>query len=254
MSKDISVEWGDDGEVIITKHRDTEDARSTIEAIKRLVDGINKNTDEFTAGAYDEPNGDDDEEDEAELEAELSPRERERRRSRRRLIEAEERAGPARTRKVATMIDSDTLIGQIAKRQLGFVVLKRFAEAGTDELTEAQVTDLLLGEWGREFGKRFQAQDEEGRIAREAVAKARNAQWNAARKAGPTVHATGGRALAFAVQPGKNAERERIINQARTVSPWWTEEELGRYADGLQAELQRAARRKAEAGALEHHV
>jgi hypothetical protein len=248
MSKDVSVEFRGD-EVVITKRADTAEARETVEAIRRAVELFNKNTDEMTAGAYDPPGEDDDEADKDE--AELTPAERETRRQRL-LIEAARSAGvpppdsgrmvPKRLKGDTAMID--TLIEQVSKADLGFAVVKRFVEKDGDELTEHQITALLMGAWGTEFGKRFAAQTPEGLIARYAVAKAKQAAW--INKAAPL---TGARALATAVQPGAGKGdplRERIIADKRTAAPWMTEAELDRYAAEMARELDRAARGKQE--------
>jgi hypothetical protein len=113
--------------------------------------------------------GDDDEEDDGDkTETELSPRERARRQ--RQMAENARETGrleSTRKRDLTTMIDADVLIEQINKAGLGFAVVKRFLEkTDSDELTESQITALLMGTWGVEFGKRFQAQDAEGKIAR----------------------------------------------------------------------------------------
>jgi hypothetical protein len=215
-----------------------------------IVEEIGKNDPEYTQGAYDDPDkgdagGDYDELDDGETE--LSPREQTRRR--RQLAEnAAERGRIEATKllKGVTMIDSDTLIEQVTKAGLGFAVVKRFAEkADSDELTEAQCTALLMGAWGREFGKRFQAQDEEGRIARAAVMRARDAAWLA-----PTV-ATGERALATTTPArGEKADplRERIIRDKAVGSPFLSQEQLAAYADAMVAELERLVRGKQERG------
>jgi hypothetical protein len=247
MSRDVSVEWRDDGEVIVTKHRDTEEARGTIEAIRRLVEGINKNSDEYTEGAYGEhedaehDQGDDDAED---ADEELSPRERARR-DRKLIANARETARQTSTAKRnLPMIDPDVMIEQVNKAGLGLAMVKRFAEMGRDELTEHQVTALLLGAWGVEFGKRFQAQDAEGVMARAAVAKARDGAWFK-----PTATETGERALAATSQPcGEKADplRERIIRDKAVGSPFLDQEALERYADEMMEHLNGLARGKQE--------
>jgi hypothetical protein len=128
------------------------------------------------------------------------------------------------------MIDPDVLIEQINKAGLGLAVVKRFVEkhGNDDDLTEGQVTALLMGAWGREFGKRFQAQDAEGLIARQAVAKARDAAWLK-----PMATLTGERALAAASQArGERADppRERIIRDKAVGSPFLSQEQLEAYA------------------------
>jgi hypothetical protein len=251
MSKDVSVEWRDDGEVIITKHRDTPEARETVEALRRAIEFFNKNDPEFTAGAYDPPPGDGDEEegDEDKTETELSPRERARRQ--RQLAENVRETGQLEATKLlkghTPMTDPDTLIAEIGKRQgLGLAVVKRFVENGTDELTEHQIVSLATSDLGgaAAFAKRYQGDDALGRMLREACAKARDAAWFA-----PTVLATGGRALATAVKPGAGKGDplcEQIVADKRTAAPWMSEEELNRYAAAMAAEIDRVTRGKQE--------
>jgi hypothetical protein len=209
-----------------------------------IVEEVDKNDDTFTAGAYDPPPGDDDkEDDENETETELSPRERARRQ--RQLAENVRETGRLEsTRKDLAMLDPDVLISQVSKAGLGFTVVKHFLEkTDSDELTESQVTALLMGAWGAEFGKKFQTNDEEGRIARAAVAKARDAAWFK-----PPAVETGERALAATTQPlgSKNPLRERIIRDKQFASPFMDQAALERYADGMLAELERVARGKQE--------
>jgi hypothetical protein len=217
-----------------------------------IVEEVGKNDgDGFTAGAYGPGDGDEEEDVESEVESETPAERRARERRDRKLIEnARESGRLASTKRDLTMIDPDVLISQLSKAGLGFAMVKRFVEkTDGDELTEQQVTALLMGTWGAEFGKRFQAQDEEGRIARAAVMKARNAQWFA-----PTAVETGERALASAVHPGageKDPLRERIIADKRTAAPWMTEEALERYAAEMARELDRAGRAKAKPGTME---
>jgi hypothetical protein len=135
------------------------------------------------------------------------------------------------------------VIEQVNKAGIGLAMVKRFAESGRDELTEHQVTALLLGAWGREFGKRFESQTEEGRMARAAVAKARDGAWFA-----PTAVETGERALASTTQsPGKvDPRRARIIRDKAVSSPFLSQEQLERYADAMIAHLETMARGKQE--------
>jgi hypothetical protein len=251
MSKDVSVEWRD-GEVVITKHADTAEARETIAAIKRAMEFFDKNSDEdrpeaFRPGPGDRGPDDEDEEDETEL----SPRGQARRR--RQLAENVRETGRLEsTRKDLAMIDPDVLISQVSKGGLGFAMVKRFVEkTESDELTESQVTTLLLAEFGKDFAKRFQADTPEGRIARQAVEKARNAQWAGAHKAASL---TGERALASVSQPrGEKADplRERIIRDKAVASPFLSQEQLAAYADAMVAELERVTRGRARPGTLE---
>jgi hypothetical protein len=243
MSKDVSVEFRADGEVIITKHADTPEARETVEAIRRAVALINKNDETFTPGAYGPGDGGEDREDE-EDEAERRARER---RDRKLMENSRESGRLASTKRDLTMIDPDVLISQLSKAGLGFAMVKRFVEkTESDELTEGQVTALLMGAWGAEFGKRFQAQDSEGRIARQAVEKARNAQWAGAYKAAAL---TGERALATTTpRRGDKADplRDRIIRDKAVASPFLSQEQLTDYADAMCAELERVARGRQE--------
>jgi hypothetical protein len=248
MSRDVSVEFRADGEVVITKHADTPEARETVEALRRAIESFNENSPEFTAGAYDPPPGDGDEEDdEDETETELSPRERARRQRQlaERIAESGRLESTAELLKGVAMMDSETLIEKINAAGLGLVMVKRFLEkTDSDELTEQQVTDLLLGAWGAEFGKRFQAQDEEGRIARAAVMKARDAGWFK-----PTAVETGERALANTTPArGEKANplREQIVRDKAVASPFLSQEQLAAYADAMVAELERMARGKQE--------
>jgi hypothetical protein len=246
MSRDVSVEWRGDGEVVITKYADTVEARETVEAIRRAVAFFNKNTDETAEGGYSDQGGE--EEDHAELETEPSPRERARRQ--RQLQERIAETGFQESTKRNTMIHPDLLIEKINKAGLGFAMVKRFVEkAEGDELTENQVTALLLGAWGVEFGKKFQANDSEGRIARAAVAKARDAAWFK-----PTAVETGERALATTTPSrGEKADplRERIIRDKAVSSPFLSQEQLAAYADAMVAELERTARGRARPGTME---
>jgi hypothetical protein len=184
--------------------------------------------------------------DEDEDDEELSPRERARRR--RQLAEnVAERGRLEATNKLlkAFSMDTDALIEKISKAGLGLAVVKRFVEkTDSDELTEGQVTALLMGAWGVEFGERFQAQDDEGRIARAAVMKARDAAWFK-----PTVLATGERALAAVTAPrGERADplRDRIIRDKAVGSPFLSQEQLERYADAMVEHLENMARGKQE--------
>jgi hypothetical protein len=253
--KDVSVEFAGD-EVIITKHADTPEARETVEALRRAIEGFNKNDPDFTAGAY-EP-GDDDEEgdkNETETETELSPREQARRR--RQLAERiAERGRLESTRKLlkghTPMIDSDTLISEISKRQgLGLAMIDRFVAKGLgDELTEHQIVSLATSDLGgaAEFAKRYQGTDALGRMLREACTKARDAAWFK-----PTVE-TGERALAETSRPrNERADplRERIIRDKAVASPFLSQEQLAAYADAMVAELERTARGRARPGTME---
>jgi hypothetical protein len=241
MSKDVEFELTSDGELIVKRG----DARDVIEAMRRAVA---KNSDNDRPEAFDpDADEDDDEDDDEETAAELSPRERARRR--RQLAENARESGrlesTSKLLKGHPMISADYLIEQVNKAGLGFAMVKRFVEkAGSDELTEHQVTALLMGAWGlAEFGKRFQAQDAEGRIARQAVAKARDAAFT------PTILAIGERALAAATQPrGERSDplRERIIRDKAVGSPFLSQEQLAAYADAMIAELERTARGKQE--------
>jgi hypothetical protein len=246
MSKDVEVEFRGD-EVIIKRFSDSPEAFETVEALKRAVAWFNKDETDFSPGAYDEPGDDDEEGDEDKTETEPSPRERARRQ--RQLAEnVAERDRLEATNKLlkgVAMIDSDTLIQQISKAGLGFAMVKRFVEkTGSDELTEGQVTALLLGAWGAEFGKKFQANDSDGRIARAAVAKARDAGWFK-----PPAVETGERALAETSRRGgakTDPLRERVIRDKAVASPFLNQEQLEAYADAMCAELDRSARGKQE--------
>jgi hypothetical protein len=210
-----------------------------------VVEEVDKNDgDGFTAGAYDDPEkGDDDREDleNEEDETELSPRERARRQGQLQGRIAE--TGFQESTKRNTM-NPDLLIEKINGASLGFAVVKRLLEkTDSDELTESQVTALLMGTWGREFGKRFQAQDEDGRIARAAVMKARDAAWFK-----PTAVETGERALANATPArGEKADplRERIVRDKAVASPFLSQEQLAACADAMVAELERVTRGRA---------
>ena len=150
------------------------------------------------------------------------------------------------------MIDSDTLIEQITKRRgLGLAMIKRFAEAGTDQLTEHQIVNLATSDLGggAEFAKRYQGDDQLGRMLRTATMKARDAAWFK-----PAAPLTGERALATTVQPGtteRKAMRERIVADKRTASPWMSQAELEAYAEAMERELERAGRAKAKPGTME---
>jgi hypothetical protein len=134
MSKDVSVEFLADGEVRITKHRDTEEARETVDAIKRAVEFFNKNDGDYTPGAYaDHEDAEDDdqgEHDDGDEEAELTPRQR-RAAEYRRQLEALARAGvpppgTTTTRKARTMTMDDLtgVVSNICKRADGITVTK----------------------------------------------------------------------------------------------------------------------------------
>jgi hypothetical protein len=221
-----------------------------------IVEEVDKNDgDGFTAGAYDDPDkGDDDREDLESEEDGIEPSARERARRQRQLAENVRETGrqesTAKLLKGVAMMNSETLIEKINAARLGFACVKRFVEkADSDELTEQQVTDLLLGAWGAEFGKRFQAQDEEGQIARAAVMKARDASWLK-----PTTVLTGERALAAASQRrGEKADplRDRIIRDKAVSSPFLSQEQLAAYADQMIEYLENMARRKQRPGTLE---
>jgi hypothetical protein len=241
MSKDVSVEFLADGEVRITKHRDTEEARETVEAIKWAVEFFNKNSDEDRPEAFDPDAGEDDNEHTDDVDT-LSPRER-RRRDQKLIENSRESRRVESTAKRYPMIDPDVVIAKVSEAGCGFALVKRFAESGSDELTEHQVTALLLGAWGVEFGKRFQSQTEEGRIARAAVMKARDAAFT------PTVLAIGERALA--VTSGARGEkadplRERIIRDKAVGSPFLNQEQLAAYADQMIQHLEGLVRGKQE--------
>jgi hypothetical protein len=253
MSKDVSVEFRGE-EVVITKHNDSREATETVEALRRAVEFFNKNTDEMTAGAYG-PGDDDEEDDEDEREAERSQRERERRR--RQLAErVAERGRLEATNKLLkgiAMIDTDALVEKIdnnlielaAKQGCGIAVLKAYVEEDRYRWCERQVTKILTDAWGKDFAKNLQSQTPEGLTARQALEKARNAQWLAAYKAAPL---TGERALAVTVNPRveRDPVRERIVTDKRNAAPWMSEEELDRYATEMKVALERAARGKQE--------
>jgi hypothetical protein len=199
-------------------------------------------------------------------EDELTPEEQKERR--RRLIAEQERlqaeqsaaataAGvapnPYRTGKVNAMPDLEFLVEKINEAGLGLAVIKRFVEkqGNDDDLTEHQIVQLAMGACGgaAEFSKRYQGDDELGRILRTATMKARDAAWFK-----PTVVATGERAAAAAVHPGAgkiDPLRARIIADKRTAAPWMSEEELDRYAAEMARELDRTARGKAKPGTME---
>jgi hypothetical protein len=188
MSKDVSVEFRDDGEVIITKHRDTAGARETVAAMRRAIELFNKNDDDRPE-AFD-PDSDND--------APRTPEE-EKERRRRMLAEAAEKERersaaitatgvpphPLKTRKVATMIDTDDwiqkidndLIEKIRKAGCGLAVLKRYVDEGRERWSEHQVAKILMNHWGKDFATNYQAQNSDGLLARRAIEKARNAAW-----------------------------------------------------------------------------
>jgi hypothetical protein len=276
MSKDVEVEWRADGEVIITKHRDTEEARETVEAIRRAVEFFNKNDGEYTPGAYaDHEDADDDDDGE-----ELSPRERVRRE--RQMAEAARETGRlASTRKAKTMTMDDLtgVVSNICKRADGITVTKlatvevekgaslfssyersamltAIAKAsdrggGSDDRVFSRFLqdpgNLLFRQWAllpvdvAELRKRSTLFDD-------VIAKAR-----AAGDGDLGTRAIGGRE-AFAVGAGERGDRrteadalrERIIADKRAGAPFMTDEQLARYADGMLAELERAPRGKQE--------
>jgi hypothetical protein len=226
MSRQVSVEYIGD-EVIIRKHNNSPVAEEAVAALRRAFEGMNKNTDETTAHACDA--------DELDEEDEEEPSRRERERRRQQLAENVHERGrlestrpsltvPKRSTKGDTpMPDPEFIISKICEAGLGFTVVKHYVErqGGDDDLTEGQVTDLLLGAWGAEFGKRFQAQDEEGRIAREAVSKAKQAGWINAHKSSaassdPSVRAAGGRealATGRGSQGARRTEADKLRDQ-----------------------------------------
>jgi hypothetical protein len=99
----------------------------------------------------------------------------------------------------------------------------------------------------KEFGKRYTAQTEEGRIARQATMKARDAAFT------PTVVATGERALATTTPSrGEKADPlgDRIIRDKAVGSPFLSQEQLAAYADQMVEYLENMARRKQRPGTL----
>jgi hypothetical protein len=249
---------------------------------KRFI--VEKNTDETTAGAYDEPGdheGDENDEDEAEAETQAERRAR----LRRELAEAdgrERRRNAVPTRKAAlTMDDLTTVADTLCKRADAKTISKLAAaevERGGSIFTNYERSVMLTavakaqdrggGSDDRAFSKFLQdpgnllfrqwallpANVAELRkrdsLLDDAVAKTRAAgdgAGGARALGGDRVYPRVTGAVLPVNRPTEaDKEREAAIDQQMRLGRWQTVEEAARYVDGLQAELERMARAKQE--------
>jgi hypothetical protein len=252
MSGDVEVEIVGD-EVVITKHADTEEARGTVAAIRRAVELFNKNTDDFTAEAYRDPDAADDGEDEDD-DDEIDGGEPAARRRARRLQRDPAALAAAlvgeRTEKRSETMTADAMIESIKKSGCAIAILKRFVKEGKDAWSEFQITKILTDHWGADFAKNLQAQTPEGLLARRALEQARNAQFIDAYygKADHTVSlepavVAGREATAVNRPTAADRARERIIAEKRAAAPFMSDEQLAAYADSMIEHLGRIERR-----------
>jgi hypothetical protein len=279
MKKDVEFELHPDGELII-KHADTEHARGIVEAMKRAVAAYNKNSEEMSSAAYDPPGDENEEnEDETEIETEIEPTPRERARRRRQLAEriAERGRLEATTKKASTMTMNDltNIASSICKRadaitvkQLAAVEVEKGASLFTSFERSAMLTAVAKaadrgGGSDDQKTSRF-LQDPANRLLLNwsllhadttALAKRDTLLDDTVDKVSSpgAAPALGGQRVyprvTGAVLPvNKPTEadklREAAIEQQVRLGRWQTVEEAARYVDGLQAELDRMARRK----------
>jgi hypothetical protein len=276
MSRDVEVDIVDGNEVIITKHRDTEEARNTVAAIRRAVELWNvkvANDSSYTEGAYGEdvdPDAADDDEDDEEIDGgEPAARERARRLQRdpaaRAAASVDERtqkghamadltgtvealiykgdrtpiakiaaAEVARGISVFSSFERSAMIGALAKRQ------------GDAKLSDAQkISRFLQYPDNRELLKWSLLRADVELISKRASLLDDTLGKRDHVSLEPAM--VGGREATAVNRPrAADAARQRIIDEKRTAAPFMTDEQLERYADGMQAELDRMARAKQE--------
>jgi hypothetical protein len=189
-----NVSFEIDGDQVIIRHDGSD--LGTVAAMRRAIEAFNKSVDGDRPEGFDP--GDEDETGETPEErrerrrrliAEADKQERERSRA-----ETEAGVAPnARARKVATMVDFDTLshlikanddnlIATIKKRHCGLAVLGEYVTKGLgQQWSESQVTQIINDHYGADAVKKMTEQSAEGALLRKALQKANHAHWNANR-------------------------------------------------------------------------
>jgi hypothetical protein len=286
MSKDVSVEFVGDEVIITkhadtAEARETVEAiKRAVEFFNKNDDQYTAGAYGEHEDADDEDRETDEEDEE---ENTLSERERQRRRDR--ALARAGVPPPSATRKARTMTldDLTNVVSTISKRADAVTVNKlatfevgqggsRFSSferatmvgaiakakdrgAGSDDQKFSRFLqdpdNTLLRQWAllpadlAELGKRSTLFDDVIGKARASGDGDLGTRALAGHTGGRTVLAVGA-GSAGAKPTESDALRDQIIREKRTAAPWMSDEQLGRYATGMLAELERAARGKQE--------